>query len=276
MRTITQPEPTLYLPDRGTVEPALTSEDVSCAAAAHYLYFDSMKLLARDVEILRLVSRFSQLTGAHIDALVFGALKAERPSRRAMKRLTDEGLLARVPGRVPGGELGGSPAHTYQIGPEGWRMFWTGRYRPARTINLHTLAIADTYTAVKQAERDGWLDVLNYASEPDSWENVAGADLRPDLYLDLGHRTKRERLVYFIEVDLGTERQKQILEKVERYTHAFNHSHQYPLDVFPSVLLLAIDQERKQELEQILRRVGGLPDGLFEVALLSQFPQMLM
>lgn len=99
--------------------------------------------------------------------------------------------------------------------------------------------------------------------------------MRPDLFLELGLVEARQRVVLWVEVDLGTERQKQIAEKVERYRYAYHHAGEFPLDVFPSVMFLATDDERVRELTQILRRVKNVPEGLVTVARLDSFPQVL-
>lgn len=276
MRTTTYPEPPLNVPHRGTPATALTRGYEPRAPAAKYLYFGSMKLLPRDVQILKLVGRFGQLIGTHVDALVFPNHTADRPSRRSLKRLTEEGLLARVPGRVPGGELGGSPAHVYQVGPEGWRLYWSGKYRPMRAVNLHTLAIADAYVAAKREEQAGLLKVLYYATEPDSWICDDGIDVRPDIFLDIGIISTGRRRLTWLEVDLGTERQKQILEKVERYIYAYHHQDKLPLDAAPAVTFLTLDDERTRELTRMLRGVRDAPEGLFSVHHAREFPQVLM
>lgn len=54
-------------------------------AATQYLYRSSMQLLARDREILNLVSRFSQLSSGHIDALIFSELASRTPCSNALR-----------------------------------------------------------------------------------------------------------------------------------------------------------------------------------------------
>lgn len=139
---------------------------------------------------------------------------------------------------------------------------------------MHTLAIADVYIRCKQAERAGHIDILDYATEPDSWVTVAGAELRPDLYLDLGLPSKGERVVQWIEADLGSERRKQIVEKLDRYRHAYDHSDKYPLDIFPQLVFLANTAERARELCQMVSR-ESMPDGFVVVELLESNPQSL-
>lgn len=254
---------------------AVTWGDAVPAAAAHYVDLQSMRLLARDHRVLTLVARFGQLTTPQLDSLVFYDSTTRHPCDKAIKRLVKHELLEPVAQRHPGGRLGGSSVNVYQLGREGWPLFFEGRRKFARIIRAHSLSIADVFVAVKEAECAGWLDVLEWSSEPDTWLQVAGADLRPDLYLDLGLREKRERRVIWCEVDLGGERQKQIVEKIERYTYAYQHAHDYPTDVFPEITFLATDPERVKELRQIISRMSDVPDGLITVASLDSFPQSL-
>lgn len=275
MRVPTPSQPTAQPPYRHTGAAGLTWEDSPSRPAAQSLDLRSMRLLERDGRILTLVARFGQLTTNHVNDLVFYESKSRTPCERALKRLVADGLLEHVPQRHPGGRLGGSPLNVFQLGAEGWRLFFEGRRKFSRVIRAHSLAIADVYVAIKQGEREGWLEVLDYATEPDSHVDVAGADLRPDLYVELGLREKRQRVVLWLEVDLGTERQKQIAEKIERYRFAYEHSDQYQGDVFPSIVFLALDDERVRELNQILRRAKNTPGGLIQVQRVESFPLSL-
>lgn len=275
---LTSYEPGANTQGDNTPTDTLNRGDALPPAAVKYLYLDGMELLLRDADIMRAVARFGSLTTSQIEEMFFLDLKSRTPVTRALKRLTDQGMLARVSVRLPSNRTGGSPMGCFQIGRTSWSSFNTGRYRPVRDQMklMHTLSVADTYIAIKKAERERWLDVLKVGiDQHDAWVMVAGADLRPDLYVELGLREKRERVVLWIEVDMGSERQKQILEKVDRYKYALEHSAEYPLDVFPSVLFLACDEARADELRTILRRAPQTPEGFISVALLASFPQLL-
>lgn len=271
----TNAQPTGNPGDRARVFGASSWGDTPRTTAAQSLDLGSMRLLARDHEILRLVSRFGQLTTAQIDALVFHELKSRSPCRVAIQRLVKHELLEPVAQRLPGGRLGGSAMNVLQIGREGWPLFFEGRRRFSRVIRAHSLAIADVFVETKKAERAGVLDVLDYATEPDSHIDVGGADLRPDLFIDIGLPHKGERVAMWLEVDLGSERQKQIIAKIEDYKLAYEHSDQYPLDVFPTCLFLATEPERVREIRNMVKRVRGVPDGLIDVAGIEEFPSIL-
>jgi hypothetical protein len=274
-RVRTAYKPADNAPDGSTVFLTLTRQDVPAPAAAQHVYFGGMRLLPRDRALMVGVATFGSLTTSQIDTLFFNDLKSRTPCTRALKRLTEQGMLARVPIRLPSNERGGSPMGCYQIGPNAWPSFYATRYRPIRDQMklMHTLLVADVYIATRQAERSGWLDIIEAHIEADAWCTVAGVELRPDMLLDVGLREKRERRTVWLEIDRGGERQKQIAEKIERYIYAY-HSGQYAGDVFPEVLFLATDAERVKELRQIVSR-SDAPDGLITVERLDSFPQVL-
>ena len=231
-------------------------------AATRVVNSRNMQILARDMDILRLVGRFQQLTTPQIRTLVFPHQASRTPCDHALKRLVANNLLDLVDQRHPGGPKGGSSYNTYQLGSQGWPLFMTGRRRVARVIRAHQLAIADAYISLVQASRDKKLRIENYATEPDSHLELGGAILKPDLYVDLIVRQADDtgrKIAAWIEVDLGTERQKQVLEQVTAYKVAYGAKEQYPLSPYPRVIFLAINDERAAEIRYWLKRAGEMP-----------------
>lgn len=247
-----------------------------------------MKPLDRDYQVLVMVSRFGQLGTGEIKALLFNET-TRIPCDKVLKRLRDAELLELVEQPHPGGRRGGTSMNVYQLGKNGWSMFYQGRRKVQRAIRYHALTVADVFVAVKQAERAGWLDILDWQVESDAWADVDGVDLRPDMYLELGLPEQKYeeidddgtvRIVaptcpLLLEIDLGGERQKQIIEKLERYAYAYNHAEAYPGDVFPQVVFLCTNADRTREISQIVARMKDLPDGLVTAELLSDFPASL-
>ncbi|MBY4210790.1 hypothetical protein HQO42_05325 [Rhodococcus fascians] len=129
--------------------------------------------------------------------------------------------------------------------------------------------------AMKQAEREGWLDILKYAVEYDAYLEMAGVELRPDMYVDLGVKTTGTRHVTWLEIDRGGERERQILDKVRAYVTAWQHRSDYPLDVFPSIMFLATDEQRAKAIRGIIKKFGSAPGELFQVATIGSYPQIL-
>jgi hypothetical protein len=237
-----------------------------------------MVLAARDRQIVTLVDRFGQLSSAHICSLVFSSNASSTPCDRALKRLVNEKMLARVErARLVGGVRGGSGSYVYQLGRAGWAVVGReGRYYGSSVVNYHSLAIADTYVALRTAEHDGWLQVLDYGTEPDCWAVVGGQELKPDLYAELALMSSGIKLAAWLEVDLGTERQRQIKDKLQRYWNAYQRADESELPVFPLVLFLVPDEARRREVEAVVDRGPEEGQALFRVVEQSSFPQVLM
>lgn len=259
----------------GMAAPGVTSGDAALAPATKYQYLWGMKLLQRDVNLVRGVAEFGSMTTDQIFALYFYGMARTTCTRR-LNILVENGTLSKVPVRLSLRDTG-APLGCFQIGKNSWRSFYTSNYRQVRDQMklVHTLAIVDTFVAIKQAERAGQIDILNYAVEYEAWINLAGSDIRPDMFVDLGLVERKERVVQWVEVDNSSERYKHIKEKLDRYRHAYNHSDKYPLDIFPQVVFLANTAERARELRQMVGR-ESMPDGFVVVELLESYPQPLL
>lgn len=236
-----------------------------------------MQILQRDMELLKLVGRFGQLSTPQLRTLVFPTQRSRTPLDHTLARLEKNGLLARVEQRMPGGVGGGSNVNVFQLGPQGWPLFNTGRRKSSRVVRAHSLVIADVYISLVEASRDKRLRIENYATEPDSHLELGGALLKPDLYADLVWRLPDNNgfeLPVWLEIDMGTERQRQVLDQVYAYKLAYQSKHLYPLRKFPHVIFLATDAERAREIEYWIKRAGELPD-MFRVGTTDQLLDIL-
>lgn len=237
------------------------------------LYHESMNLTDRDLQILRLVGRFGQLSSGHIRDLVFDGL-SDVPCKRRLAHLTKHRALARIERRTVGGTGAGSGQYVYQLGSLGWQIVRReGRYWPYRAVNYHSLAVGDVYVDLKRLERVGQLRVEFLSAEPDTWASIAGAELRPDLHVILHDLVTNRIISLWIEVDMGTERQKQLKDKMARYYHAFLHSTEELLEGmgigrdFPLVAFLVPDDDRLNELRHLVARGADEAQALFDVRL---------
>lgn len=271
--TMSVQQPTTIRPHRRLGKQVLTSIDVGVRADASVAYTLLVQLNSKQREILTYVSRFQQLSTKQIKALVYPGQPFD-PQRRTLDELLKYKLLVRVNQRMHGGPVGGSQMYVYQLGSEGRKHYYSGRRGTATVINYHSLAIADVFVQLKDAERDRQAKLFNYATEPDTHIELGGVLLKPDLYIDIGIRATNQRRAVWIEVDLGTERQKQVLEQATAYKLAYQSRSEYPLDVYPTVVFLASSAERAAEIEYWLKRAGD-PDGLFTVGTLDQVIHML-
>lgn len=215
------------------------------------LYDETMLATERDRQIVLTIGRFKQLTFAQIQELIFRDAKSRTSADRALTRLISSKYLALVGRRPRGGDGRGSGPNVYQLGSKGWQLCGReGRYWPSRSIEHHTLAIADVYLSIKQAEHDGLLSVVTYETEPDTWQEVHGAKLTPDLYVQLSVPSKRATVALWVEVDTGTERQKQVKDKLARYWHAYQFADNESMPVFPLVVFTTPDEQRSGDVKR--------------------------
>jgi hypothetical protein len=209
-------------------------------------------LTPRDRAAVELVGRFGQLSAGHIRAALFAGT-SKTPCDRMLKRLVERGYLARLPLRIIGGAGGGASQFVHQIGRQGWRLLGRrGDYWQARAVNAHSLAVADCFVALKTEERTGDLAVLAFEVEHEAYRDVAGVSLTPDAFARVGFAESRRLLSVWLEVDMGTERASQILEKCSRYWHAYEN---WGGSVYPRVLFVAPDDARKSQLIRMIASV---------------------
>lgn len=228
--------------------------------------------IGRDRSIVGLVGRFRQLEARHIAVALFSGNASKTPLDRALKRLVAGRYLVRLT-RLVGGDGGGSAQYIYQLGRAGWRLLgFSGQYWAYRSVNLHTLAIADCYVALCEQDHQGWLSLIAFEPEPGCHRQVASVQLTPDAYVEIGHRQRKVKIAAWLECDRGTEHRDVIKGKCLRYWRAYQV---WDDDVFPYVIFVVPDEKRQAEIERI---VGGGPSEaqvLFRVCALPCFPQVI-
>lgn len=173
-----------------------------------------------------------------------------------------------------GGAKGGSGQYVYQLGRRGFYMFNDARYIKATSVNYHSIAIVDAYLAICRATAGVALSLATYTTEPECWAVVGREHLKPDLYVELTPEGQ-EPLRLWLEVDLGTESQSRIKEKLERYWRAYNSADPEEWPVFPSVMFVATDVERERELRYLIQQGPKDAQALFNVCELSSLERVL-
>lgn len=261
---------------RYTPKPGLTCGNIALGARTTHVYTKSMFATDRDRQIVHEVSRFGQLSSGQIFEILFHGAKSKTRLHDALKRLGKAGFLSTIERRPVGGTGAGSGPVVYQLGTKGRKYFGRDKGYPYRSIHPHTLAIADTAIGIKRLERQGSIEVIGMTTEPDTWKIIAGADLRPDLYVELGFPSKGISLSLWIEVDMGTERQKKLKEKLASYWHARQHATRDDISVFPRILFLVPDDERLKELTWLIDSGPTEAKELFRVQRQDSFPQLLL
>lgn len=238
------------------VKAALTWGNVGLGARTHPVYTESMLVNHRDLAIIQLVARFTMLPSGKIRNIIFPDNKSNTSCDEALKRLVARKYLARVERRLIGGNGAGSGQYVYKLGTLGRKMMPSSGTARLSDVH-HTMAVVDAYSELFDLERQGKLQILGYATEPDSWCIVGGTELRPDLLTEVGvyddipaHKGVRKK--FFIEVDLGTERQVQLREKLKKYSDASKSATVDEIATFPLVLFLVPSDERRKELKWLM------------------------
>lgn len=203
-----------------------------------------MELTPRDLEVLGLVARFTQLASSHLNELVFADRSHSVPDK-VLGRLVRLNLLSRV-GRRASSDKGGAGAFVYQLGRFG-RALLDIEGRASSTVNNHALMVADTYTELRRAEKAGVLALKDW-----DVERLVPPIVRADLFaaLDFPHQSRTGS--YFLEIDMGTEAPKRIRDKVAGYWRAVENS---KADYFPFVVFVVRHEARKRELARVIRQL---------------------
>ena len=235
-------------------------------------------LSTRDEKVIALVGRFRQMTGRQIGDVLFAACRSQTPCDRTAKRLVDRHYLARLERcRLVGGEGGGSTQYVYQLGRLGWKLLnCPGRYWAPTRVNLHTLAVADTYRSLIVAARqssepnnsDGF-ELIRF--EPEYPVHAGTTGLVADALIEVGFRQRGVKVSLCLEQDRSTEHARVIREKCVTYWQVCKWWP--PEQVFPYVAFVVLDEKRKTEIERV---IAGGPDearALFKVWTVASFPQ---
>jgi hypothetical protein len=207
---------------------------------------------------------------------------AARAGRRALKRLADWRVLDPLPIRTVGGLHGGSDTLVYGVGVAGVKLLARRGLvqkrlgTPGERYVKHTLACTEVVVALREADRDGLLELIETQSEPACWRGFIGAGmsrvvLKPDLFARIGAgRISEDR--WLIEVDLATEASTTIRTKAERHLAFYRSGSE---QVHPRVLWAVPDLRRAEQITSVLRQLPAPAERLFAVCLLDVVPGFL-
>lgn len=207
-------------------------------------------------------------TSQQIERLHFTSgtqLSRVRMRNIALRKLKDLGIVARW--RLPNGGLGGgSDPYYYALDRAGQMIarpnkanYWREPY-PEASFLKHRLAVTELYVTCREQSDSGWTPTLEkFQFEPTCWRRVPtpfarDRTLRPDAFLVIAKDGKHRPR--FIEVDMGTERLERIGEKVKLYVDysALGKEHEKYNGIFPRVVFLLLDENRKRLMETCIRK----------------------
>jgi hypothetical protein len=195
---------------------------------------------------------------------------AARACRRALAHLTKEGLLFPLERRV-GGIRAGSSGQVYAVTASGRRAlaFWSGDsdrvsdrgvHEPGPLFVAHTLAIAEVYVRLVEADREGSVELIAFDAEPACWRaltTVTGATavLKPDAFVRMGAGEFEQRS--FLEVDLATHGRGALVRKMRSYLDYYRSGReQAEHGVFPRVVWSSPTATRAQRLADLIEKLS--------------------
>lgn len=229
----------------------------------------------RDVRLLRDLSLLRCLTGRQFERLHLTDLKPDnrdRARRRILNRLVRFGLVTTLSRRI-GGIHAGSAGLVYTLDAAGLRLlaFLDGVgdvqvRRPWETSPRfldHTLAIAELYVRLREAERAGQLELLRFLAEPACWQPTPTlGTLKPDAYTLLARG--ESEYAWWIEMDLSTESMPTLRRKLNHYVLAAQAGAVGPDGFLPLVLVCVPDRKRLGQIEGIIRQLPASAAQLFQ------------
>lgn len=238
------------------------------------------RLSARDLAILAAVARFRVLSGEQLQRLYWPEGSPEtraRLARHGLGRLSLLGVITPLARRV-GGVRSGSQGQTFAVGLSGQRLLASGDstrrarhpYTPGERYLTHTLAVAQIYVELVEAERRNAGDLLAFDPEPACWRPYLGPYaarlvLKPDAYLKLG--VGDYEFSWLLEMDMATEALTTIERKARRY-HDYHRSGEARRShgVSPRVAWIVPDEQRLEAIQIALGRLPAEAGRLFAVA----------
>jgi hypothetical protein len=238
------------------------------------------RLSTRDRDVLATVGRFRAMSGAQLQRLFWptGSQQTRaRLARHGLARLSELGVLAPLARRV-GGVRAGSRGLCFAVGLAGQRLLASRDskrrarypYTPGERYLAHTLAVAQLYVELVEAERRGACDLLAFDPEPACWRGYLGPYaarlvLKPDAALKLG--VGDYELSWLVELDMATEALTTIERKARRHLDYHRSGGARRSEgVSPRVAWIVPDELRAGAVQLALERLPAEARRLFAVA----------
>lgn len=227
------------------------------------------RLTARDHAVLQTIRKYRFLTSTQVGRLFFADCTTKTSRSRnqnlLLQRLGDYGLIRPLKRRV-GGLGGGSTLQVWYLTEAGQRLLTLNdpdsikRRRvvePQPLFLEHTLAIAECAVQMTSLCRySADLNLVAIDAEPTCWRryNDGGSAvyLKPDLFTITTYQKYEDR--WFIEMDLGSESPRQVVEKCNAYLrYYYTGIEQKDTGMFPLVVWIVKDASRKERLMEYIR-----------------------
>ncbi len=143
------------------------------------------------------------------------------------------------------------------------------------TLHLaHTLATTELALRLREADREGELELIEVQQEPVCWRSYPGAMgaqrvIKPDLFIRIGAGTQEDR--WMAEVDLGSESGRTIARKLAVYGQHYRSGEEVRQHgVHPRVLWIVPDERRAEQVAGVLHRQPAETRRMFSVCLMDE------
>lgn len=239
------------------------------------------QLSPRDQTIVRDLARVRILTGNQLERLHFHELapaNRDRARRRVLNRLISWRIVTTLSRRV-GGVRAGSHGLVYSLDTAGQRVLrlldredkqparrpWT----PGTLFLAHTLAVAELYVSLREAERAGRLELSAFLAEPACWQRTASlGTIKPDAYALVAFGDVED--AWWLEIDQGTESPATLRRKLSLYVLAVQAGVVGPHEILPRVLVTVPDERRLNAVREIVAELGPPAERLVSVTMHNQ------
>lgn len=273
------PAPAGLLPsDNGSLPPGQSFARDRSRVTAAYAASLLPQLNTRDIALLRDLARLRILTGSQLERLQFQDLASpnrDRARRRVLSKLIACHTVTTL-ARSIGGVRAGSSGLTYSLDTAGQRVLWlldqergqSARrpWTPGTLFLAHTLAIAELYVCLREAERAGQLELPVFLAEPAAWQRTASlGTIKPDAYALVAFGDIED--AWWIEVDRATESRNTLRRKLSLYLLATQAGVTGPDGITPRVLITVPDTQRLETVREILADLGPVAQRLIAITL---------
>jgi len=264
--------------DNGSLPPDTSYVTASSRVTSAYVSQLAEQLSQRDLAMLRDLARLRCLTGNQLERLHLSDLAAPnraRARRRVLNRLIRCHAVSTLNRRI-GGVRAGSAGLVYALDVAGQRVLrlldeqdeaparrpWT----PGLPFLAHTLAVAELYVQLREAERAQQVELLTFLAEPAAWQRTASlGTLKPDAYTLLAGGQFED--AWWIEVDNATESRATLRRKLNLYLLAAQAGVAGPHQILPRVLVTVPDQRRLAVVGDLVAELPPPADKLISVTL---------
>jgi hypothetical protein len=255
-----------------------SSKDSLFRISSTRLDFIASLLTTTERSILAVVDRTRLCSGAHLERLFWqegSPASRARQARRVLSQLADWRILDRLPRQV-GGRRAGSRGFVYCVGPSGARLIARERGTRPRRLDApgdryvaHILAATEQLVRLHEADRRGFLELIEVESEPACWRSFSGPFgarrvLKPDLFVRVGAGEYEDR--WAVEIDMATEARGTLNAKCWRYVEHYRSGiEQRTHGAYPRVVWATTTERRAEQLSEMIEHLPEEGRRLFTV-----------